>query len=77
MDEDFLGHDWEEWKPMDWGMGPPLPRFLGIYWPWYQKESPSEGGYPCPFCGDSFDNKEDLNKHIREQHRIPIPITWG
>jgi len=24
----------EDWKPMDPSLGPPLPRFLLIYWPW-------------------------------------------
>ncbi|MBA7647845.1 hypothetical protein ES703_55624 [subsurface metagenome] len=25
----------EDWLPMSPDMGPPLPEFLGIYWPWY------------------------------------------
>ena len=25
----------EEWLPMPPELGPPLPRYLGIYWPWY------------------------------------------
>ncbi|MBA7521254.1 hypothetical protein ES705_13359 [subsurface metagenome] len=25
----------EGWLPMPYDMGPPLPRYLGIYWPWY------------------------------------------
>jgi len=24
------------WIPMAPALGPPLPRFLGIYWPWYK-----------------------------------------
>ncbi|GAH05506.1 unnamed protein product, partial [marine sediment metagenome] len=24
------------WMPMPPDMGPPLPRYLGIYWPWYK-----------------------------------------
>jgi hypothetical protein len=29
-------------KPMAWKQGPPLPQFLGIFWPWYTAEEPSE-----------------------------------
>lgn len=29
----------ENWKPMLPNAGPPLPFFLGIYWPWYQPEA--------------------------------------
>ena len=28
----------EDWLPMEWGKGPPLPRCLKIYWPWYTPE---------------------------------------
>lgn len=31
----------EDFMPMPPNMGPPLPRFLVIYWPWY-KEAPPE-----------------------------------
>lgn len=31
----------ENWTPMSPLKGPPLPRFLGIYWPWYKE---GEGG---------------------------------
>ena len=27
----------EDWFPMSPLKGPPLPRFLGIYWPWYKE----------------------------------------
>ena len=30
----------EDWLPMEPGMGPPLPRFLGLTWPWYKEEAP-------------------------------------
>lgn len=66
--------DIEGLLPMPPSMGPPLPRFFGIYWPWYAV--PPEGGYPCPFCGATFNTQKELNDHIREEHRIPIPITW-
>jgi len=26
----------ENWLPMEPALGPPLPRFLSIYWPWYK-----------------------------------------
>jgi len=34
MPNDILGYEPEEWLPMPPDMGPPLPRYLGIYWPW-------------------------------------------
>ncbi|MBA7639598.1 hypothetical protein ES703_47257 [subsurface metagenome] len=27
----------EDWMPMPPDMGPPLPRWLVLYWPWYEK----------------------------------------
>lgn len=33
----------EDWMPMEPDKGPPLPRFLGIYWPWYKPVEPIEG----------------------------------
>jgi len=30
----------ENWFPMDFMKGPPLPRFLKIYWPWYTPGPP-------------------------------------
>lgn len=27
----------EDWVPMPPDMGPPLPRLLGIFWPWYKR----------------------------------------
>ncbi len=36
MPDDLLGHKLEEWLPMPPDMGPPLPEFLNIYWPWYE-----------------------------------------
>jgi hypothetical protein len=40
LDDEFLGHTTEEWQPMPINMGPPLPKFLGIYWPWYEEAIP-------------------------------------
>lgn len=66
----------EDWLPMEPQKGPPLPRRFQIFWPWYEAEAPPEG-FKCPFCGATFATQEELNQHIREEHRIPIPITWG
>ena len=30
----------EDFMPMPSDMGPPLPRFLLIYWPWYEEKPP-------------------------------------
>lgn len=44
MDDQFLGHELEEWYPMEPQYGPPLPRFLNIYWPWYKAPTPPTPG---------------------------------
>ncbi len=31
----------ERWLPMPPDEGPPLPKLLGIYWPWYKAPTPS------------------------------------
>lgn len=36
MANNFLGHKLEDWMPQEPWQGPPLPEFLGIYWPWYK-----------------------------------------
>lgn len=36
MDNEFLGHELEEWYPQEPQYGPPLPRWLDIFWPWYK-----------------------------------------
>ena len=36
MADEFLGHPLEEWIPQEPWQGPPLPEWMGIYWPWYK-----------------------------------------
>lgn len=38
--DDFLGHELEDWLPQEPAKGPPLPRFLQIFWPWYKEKPP-------------------------------------
>ncbi|GAJ11303.1 unnamed protein product, partial [marine sediment metagenome] len=33
----------EDWKPMEPAKGPPLPKFLNIFWPWYTPPTPPPG----------------------------------
>jgi len=64
--------------PMPPDMGPPLPRFLGILWPWAE-EKPPPGEYECPYCGEKFATYDELVAHIISAHpeeRIPIDIIW-
>lgn len=44
MDDEFLGHELEEWYPMEPQYGPPLPRWLNIFWPWYKAPTPPPPG---------------------------------
>lgn len=40
MDNDeFLGHKLEDWWPVSPLEGPPLPKWMGITWPWYKPET--------------------------------------
>lgn len=39
--------DLEKWVPMSPLKGPPLPSFMGIYWPWYFEEQPPEEQPPA------------------------------
>lgn len=54
MANNFLGIKIEDWLPPSPLVGPPLPRFIGITWPWYKpapvvtihlKNPPSEANY--------------------------------
>ena len=76
MPEDLLGYELEEWMPMPPDKGPPLPRFLGIYWPWYKEEAPPPpGAYSCPYCDESFDTIPELADHVAEVHPDKPPIA--
>jgi len=73
----------EDLLPMSPEMGPPLPRFLQIFWPWYKKEEepPPTGLYGCPYCDQSFETLHELIDHAAEAHpNLPpigeIDITW-
>lgn len=68
----------EDLLPMPPTMGPPLPRYFGVLWPWYKPTPPPEG-YTCPYCGDTFATWDELVDHIQSEHpgeRIPIEIIW-
>lgn len=36
MGNDLLGYELEDWWPASPLLGPPLPRWMGVYWPWYK-----------------------------------------
>lgn len=40
MADDFLGYELEEWLPTPPMIGPPLPIWMGITWPWYKEAAP-------------------------------------
>ena len=77
----------ENWLPMEPAKGPPLPKFLNIFWPWY-KEKPPEvppevlpGAYSCSYCDQSFDTLKELIDHMATAHPDKPPlqeieITW-
>jgi len=63
--------------PMEPAKGPPLPRFLQIFWPWYKEEeppTPPAGAYSCPYCDQAFDSIPELAAHVSEVHPDKPPI---
>jgi len=74
----------EDWFPASPMVGPPLPKWLGLTWPWYKGEeaappAPPPGGCTCPYCGANFTTYDEVVTHIQTEHpgeRIPIDITW-
>ena len=83
MADEILGHELEEWAPMPPNMGPPLPKFLNIYWPWYKEEVPIPPPppppplplkYSCPYCDQTFDTLQELIAHGAQAHPDQPPI---
>jgi hypothetical protein len=69
----------EDWFPMSPLVGPPLPKWLALTWPWYKGEEEPPEGYTCPYCGEKFETYDELVAHIMAEHpgeRIPIDIIW-
>jgi len=60
----------DEWAPMPPNMGPPLPRSMQVYWPWYEPpEVPTEPPiYACPYCAAEFSTQTELYAHIIRAH---------
>lgn len=68
----------ENWMPMEPAKGPPLPRFLGIYWPWYKPELPPLPPtiYTCPYCLAQFSTEVELLAHIESEHPGEVPVVY-
>jgi hypothetical protein len=68
----------QDWLPMSPMEGPPLPRFLGINWPWYKEGAPPPPPQPlkysCPYCDQSFDTLAELIAHGAQAHPDQPPI---
>ena len=75
----------EDWMPMPPDMGPPLPRWLVIYWPWYEEKPP--GTYRLtvfrvgtdPVVNILMDGDKEVTAHFvggPEVDREPIIIIW-
>jgi hypothetical protein len=75
MDDEILGHTIEEWFPMEPTLGPPLPKWLEIYWPWYKGVAPPPVVFTCPYCGATFATEAEMNYHIQTQHAAPPIYT--
>lgn len=63
----------EDWLPQEPTVGPPLPRWLNIFWPWYKPPVPPPV-YTCPYCGAEFSTQEELNQHIASAHPEQPPV---
>jgi len=66
----------ENWLPMEPYKGPPLPRFLDIYWPWYKPKPPLPPIYTCPYCEAQFSTEEELLNHIAAEHPEQPPVVY-
>lgn len=66
----FLGIKVEDWMPMSPLEGPPLPRSMGITWPWYKPPEvlPEAPIYACPYCEAEFATQAELFAHIIKDH---------
>lgn len=70
----------EEWLPRMPNQGPPLPRSMGVYWPWYTPpEVPPEAPiYACPYCTAEFATEAELFAHIASAHPAQPPqVVYG
>lgn len=64
----------ENWMPMSPLEGPPLPKSMGVYWPWYKAPAPPEAPiYACPYCGAEFSTEAELLAHIVTAHPAEPP----
>lgn len=72
MAEEFLGYPLEEWYPQEPQLGPPLPKWLKIFWPWYKPAPPIV--YTCPYCGATFSTNADMQAHIQAVHPEQPPV---
>lgn len=74
--DDVLGHKLEDWFPTSPTEGPPLPKWLGILWPWYKEEAPPPTVYTCPYCGATFATQQELDDHIAAAHPTPPALPY-
>lgn len=75
----------ENWFPQSPLIGPPLPKWMGITWPWYKEvpptpptppapPAPTAPGYTCPYCDQSFDTLQELIEHVATDHQDKPPL---
>jgi len=69
----------EDWLPVSPLIGPPLPKWMGIIWPWHKEEEvppevPPTGAYGCPYCDQSFDTLQELIEHVTAAHPDKPPL---
>lgn len=63
----------ENFMPMEPQKGPPLPKFLGLFWPWYKVTTPTI--YTCPICQMEFATESALAAHIASAHPGEPPVV--
>jgi len=75
--EEFRLEDWFPTSPL---VGPPLPKWMGLTWPWYKEEEipekppPEQLAYSCPYCEQSFATLDELIAHVAENHKDKPPL---
>lgn len=74
-----------DWLPMSPSLGPPFPRFLGVYWPWVQPtaERPREFlkglivSGPCSVCNEEVEEIIRDDKGFIKERRIRREVKEG
>lgn len=64
-----------DWLPQDFWLGPPLPRFLAVLWPWAQSSSATTSPLASLFRG--ADSPPQITAQILYENEERIKLVRG